>query len=35
MTLEPKGKESGYNGFFYIVPKGQSIPGLQEVPKVS
>ena len=34
-TLEPKGTESGYNGFSHIVSKEQSIPGLQEVPKVS
>jgi len=34
-TLEPKGKESGYSGCIHTISNGQSIPGLEEAPKVS
>lgn len=34
-TLEPKSKESGHSGLTYTVSNGQSIPGLEEAPKVS
>jgi len=28
-TLEPKGMESGYNGYEYVIANGRTIPGLQ------
>ena len=32
-TLEPKGTESGYNGYEYVIANGQTIPGLQMASK--
>ena len=32
-TLEPKGTESGYNGYEYVIANGQTVPGLQMASK--
>ncbi len=34
-TLEPKGMESGYGGYEYVIANGQMIPGLQMAYKAS
>ena len=32
-TLKPKGTESDYNGWVYIIGNGQAVPGLKMAPK--
>jgi len=32
-TLKPKGTESDYNGWVYIIGNGHTVPGLEMAPK--